>query len=64
MTEPSPNWHKSTYSGNTNDSCVEIADNAPDVIRVRDTKDHARGELTATPTAWTAFTAFARTHVV
>ncbi|MGW4053616.1 DUF397 domain-containing protein [Streptomyces sp. NPDC004779] len=64
MTETSLNWHKSTYSGADSDNCVEIADNAPDVIRVRDTKDHARGELTATPTAWTAFTAFARTHTV
>ncbi|MFD0152637.1 DUF397 domain-containing protein [Streptomyces sp. NPDC055721] len=60
MTEP--NWHKSTYSG-SNDDCVEVADNAPRVL-VRDTKDHARGELTATPTAWAAFTAFARTYAV
>ncbi|MFE6710272.1 DUF397 domain-containing protein [Streptomyces sp. NPDC057695] len=61
MTEP--NWHKSTYSGD-NDNCIEVADNAPSVIRVRDTKDHAKGELTATPAAWTAFTAFARTRAV
>ncbi|WP_411071240.1 DUF397 domain-containing protein [Streptomyces sp. cmx-4-25] len=61
MTETSPNWHKSTYSGNTNDACVEVADNLP-LVHVRDTKDHARGELTATPAAWSAFTAFARTY--
>ncbi|MFI9747308.1 DUF397 domain-containing protein [Streptomyces sp. NPDC052494] len=61
MTEP--NWHKSTYSG-SNDDCVEVADNAPSVVRVRDTKDHAQGELTATPAAWAAFTAFARTYAV
>ncbi|MEV7673542.1 MULTISPECIES: DUF397 domain-containing protein [unclassified Streptomyces] len=60
MTEP--DWHKSTYSGD-NDNCVEVADNLP-LVRVRDTKDHARGELTATPAAWSAFTAFARTHAV
>ncbi|MFC8174808.1 DUF397 domain-containing protein [Streptomyces sp. NPDC057235] len=60
MTEPI--WHKSTYSGN-NDNCVEVADNLP-LVRVRDTKDHAAGELTATPAAWSAFTAFARTHAV
>ncbi|MEW1903711.1 DUF397 domain-containing protein [Streptomyces sp. NPDC086147] len=60
MTEPT--WHKSTYSGN-NDNCVEVADNLP-LVHVRDTKDHARGELTATPAAWSAFTAFARTHAV
>ncbi|MFD8974404.1 DUF397 domain-containing protein [Streptomyces sp. NPDC059593] len=61
MTEP--NWHKSTYSG-SNDDCVEVADNAPGIVRVRDTKDHAQGELTATPAAWAAFTAFARAHAV
>ncbi|MFC7927888.1 hypothetical protein [Streptomyces cinereoruber] len=27
-------------------------------------KDHAKGELTATPAAWSAFTAFARTCTV
>ncbi|MFE5977243.1 hypothetical protein ACFQ64_34365 [Streptomyces sp. NPDC056460] len=27
-------------------------------------KDRARGELTATPAAWTAFTAFARTRAL
>ncbi|MFD9247203.1 DUF397 domain-containing protein [Streptomyces sp. NPDC059556] len=61
MTES--NWHKSTYSGD-NDNCIEVADNAPGLIRVRDTKDRARGELTATPAAWTAFTAFARTRAL
>ncbi|MFE5898532.1 DUF397 domain-containing protein [Streptomyces sp. NPDC056488] len=60
MTEP--DWHKSTYSGD-NDNCVEVADNLP-LVHVRDTKDHARGELTATPAAWSAFTAFARTYAV
>ncbi|RSS55181.1 DUF397 domain-containing protein [Streptomyces sp. WAC01280] len=54
MTEPS--WHKSTYSGD-NDNCVEVADNLPRIL-VRDTKDHAQGELTATPAAWAAFTAY------
>ncbi|ALO10659.1 hypothetical protein AQF52_5065 [Streptomyces venezuelae] len=61
MTEPTPNWHKSTYSGADNDACIEVADNLPRVL-VRDTKDHAKGELTATPGAWAAFTAFARTY--
>ncbi|MFE2016066.1 DUF397 domain-containing protein [Streptomyces sp. NPDC059491] len=59
MTES--NWHKSTYSGD-NDNCIEVADNLPGVVLVRDTKDHTRGELTATPAAWSAFTVFARTY--
>ncbi|MEU8519547.1 DUF397 domain-containing protein [Streptomyces sp. NBC_01216] len=63
MTDTSPNWHKSTYSGADNDACVEVADNLPRV-HVRDTKDHARGELTAAPAAWTVFTAFASAHTV
>ncbi|MEU4068117.1 DUF397 domain-containing protein [Streptomyces wedmorensis] len=63
MTEPSPNWHKSTYSGADNDACIEVADNLPRVL-VRDTKDHTRGELSATPAAWSAFTAFARTGAI
>ncbi|MFJ4872656.1 DUF397 domain-containing protein [Streptomyces sp. NPDC088757] len=63
MAETSPDWRKSSYSGNDNDACVEVADNLP-LVRVRDTKDRARGELTATPAAWSAFTAFARTYTV
>ncbi|MFJ5834553.1 DUF397 domain-containing protein [Streptomyces sp. NPDC093089] len=63
MTETSPNWHKSSYSGNDNDACIEVADNLSRV-RVRDTKDHTKGELTATPAAWSAFTAFARSHAI
>ncbi|MGW6389598.1 DUF397 domain-containing protein [Streptomyces sp. NPDC055103] len=63
MTETSPNWRKSTYSGNDNDACVEVADNLRRV-RVRDTKDHSKGELTATPTAWVAFTNFARSRAI
>ncbi|MER6097722.1 DUF397 domain-containing protein [Streptomyces sp. NPDC001728] len=62
MTETSPNWHKSTYSGNDNDACIEVADNLPRVL-VRDTKDHSKGELTVTPAAWSAFTAYARVRL-
>ncbi|MFJ4910730.1 DUF397 domain-containing protein [Streptomyces sp. NPDC093249] len=58
MTETALNWRKSTYSGNDNDACVEVADNVAGV-HVRDTKDHARGEVMAAPAAWAAFTAYA-----
>ncbi|MBD0712335.1 MULTISPECIES: DUF397 domain-containing protein [unclassified Streptomyces] len=58
MTETVPHWHKSSYSGNTNDACVEVAVNLA-TIRIRDTKDHAKGELTAARGAWSEFTAFA-----
>ncbi|MFI1868155.1 DUF397 domain-containing protein [Streptomyces jumonjinensis] len=56
MTEIGPNWHKSSYSGNVNDACIEIADNAVPIL-VRDTKDHSKGVLEASPTAWSAFLA-------
>ncbi|MEX0172454.1 DUF397 domain-containing protein [Streptomyces sp. LMG1-1-1.1] len=61
MTEP--NWHKSTYSGD-NDNCIEVADDVPSIVRVRDTKDHTKGELTATPAAWSAFTRFVRSRAI
>ncbi|WP_329422953.1 DUF397 domain-containing protein [Streptomyces sp. NBC_01268] len=58
MTETVPNWHKSTYSGNTNDACIEVATNVPAVL-VRDTKDHGAGTLAMAPAAWSAFAAYA-----
>ncbi|MFD6873297.1 MULTISPECIES: DUF397 domain-containing protein [unclassified Streptomyces] len=54
------NWQKSSYSGGTNDNCVEVAaDNAP-MIFVRDTKDHSKGMITASPAAWSTFIDLAR----
>ncbi|MFF5973761.1 DUF397 domain-containing protein [Streptomyces sp. NPDC012769] len=49
------NWHKSSYSGGGGNDCVEVADNGPGVVFVRDTKDHAAGLLAVSPAAWTAF---------
>ncbi|UUU34342.1 DUF397 domain-containing protein [Streptomyces sp. CA-210063] len=47
-------WRSSTYSGGNNE-CVEIADNVPALIPVRDSK-HPTGPVIAfTPDAWTAF---------
>lgn len=50
-----PNWHKSSYSGGGGNDCVEVADNIPGVVLVRDTKDHAAGTLAVGPRAWKAF---------
>jgi hypothetical protein len=47
-------WHKSTRSSASGD-CVEVADNLPDVIAVRDSKNPAGGTLGFTPTEWKAF---------
>lgn len=55
-----PNWHKSTYSGD-NDNCIEVADNSADAIRVRDTKHNERGPILAFGApAWSAFVERAR----
>jgi hypothetical protein len=48
-----PNWRTSTYT--TNDTCVEVADNDPDTIMIRDTKDRRRRAVRVTPAAWAPF---------
>ena len=48
-------WRKSTRSGGSGGNCVEVADNLPDVVGVRDSKDQAGPALRFTPTAWSAF---------
>lgn len=50
-----PQWRTSTRSGNGGDTCVEVADNLPGRVLVRDTKDRAGGTLTFGPDAWRAF---------
>jgi Domain of unknown function (DUF397) len=49
------NWRKSTHSGINNGDCVEIADNIPDAIPVRDSKNPEGPALHFTPEAWAAF---------
>ncbi|MFC8301567.1 DUF397 domain-containing protein [Micromonospora orduensis] len=50
-------WHKSTRSGASGGNCVEVADNLPGVVAVRDSKDAAGRALTFTPAAWATFVA-------
>ncbi|BCY09267.1 DUF397 domain-containing protein [Actinoplanes sp. L3-i22] len=47
-------WHKSTRSGG-GQNCVEVADNLPQVVAVRDTKNRDAGPLLFTRGEWTAF---------
>jgi hypothetical protein len=50
-------WRKSTRSGSNGGDCVEVADNLPDVVAVRDTKDRDGGTLVFGRTEWSAFLA-------
>ncbi|RZU72465.1 uncharacterized protein DUF397 [Micromonospora kangleipakensis] len=54
-------WRKSTRSGVQGD-CVEVADNLPGVVGVRDSKDPTGPVLTFDPQTWRAFVAFAKQH--
>ncbi|MFG1847185.1 DUF397 domain-containing protein [Micromonospora carbonacea] len=49
-------WRKSTRSGSNGGDCVEVADNLPGIVAVRDSKNPAGPALTFTPAAWTTFT--------
>ena len=50
-------WRTSTYSGGNNE-CVEIADNLPDLVPVRDSKRHpAAPAIAFGREAWCVFVA-------
>ncbi len=48
-------WRKSTRSNGQGGNCVQVADNIPGVIAVRDSKDPEGGHLLFTPAEWRAF---------
>ncbi|WP_446214223.1 DUF397 domain-containing protein [Micromonospora sp. IBSANI012] len=50
-------WRKSTRSGTSGGNCVEVADNLPGVVAVRDSKDPTGPTLAFASTAWRAFVA-------
>jgi hypothetical protein len=49
-------WRTSSYSNNGG-ACVEIADNLPGVVAVRDSKDRNGPVLVLTSAQWREFTA-------
>ncbi|MFG1672668.1 DUF397 domain-containing protein [Micromonospora sp. NPDC049282] len=51
-------WRKATRSGNTD--CVEVADNLPGLVLIRDTKDRDGGTLHVTPASWRSFLTLAK----
>ncbi|MBQ1050298.1 DUF397 domain-containing protein [Micromonospora sp. C51] len=48
-------WRTSSRSSTNGGACVEVADNLPGVVGVRDSKDPTGPVLTFPPTAWQAF---------
>ncbi|MGW4682225.1 DUF397 domain-containing protein [Micromonospora taraxaci] len=48
-------WRKSTRSGGSGGDCVEVADNLPGVVGVRDSKDLAGAALVFATATWAAF---------
>jgi hypothetical protein len=51
---PGARWRRSTYSGGNNE-CVEIADNLPHLVQVRDSKRPAGPVIHASRAAWSTF---------
>ncbi|MBM0276353.1 DUF397 domain-containing protein [Micromonospora tarensis] len=48
-------WRKSIRSGPDGGNCVEVADNLPGLVAVRDSKDPAGPALVFTSDAWRRF---------
>lgn len=48
-------WRRSSYSNGEGGSCVEIADDLPDVVPVRDSKVPTGPVLLVTAGAWDTF---------
>ncbi|MDG4792400.1 DUF397 domain-containing protein [Micromonospora sp. WMMD1082] len=55
-------WHKSTRSSGNSGDCVEVADNLPGVVGVRDSKDKEGPALTFNPQSWRSFVEYAKQH--
>lgn len=48
-------WRKSTRSGGNGGNCVEVADNLPGMVAVRDSKNPDGAMLVFTTDEWRAF---------
>ncbi|MFJ3339159.1 DUF397 domain-containing protein [Streptomyces sp. NPDC086766] len=57
-----PSWRTSSYT--SQDTCVEVADNALHAVMVRDTKDRGRGVISVPPAVWAAFLRYAKASAV
>ncbi|MCX5201339.1 DUF397 domain-containing protein [Streptomyces sp. NBC_00237] len=50
-------WRKSSYSNQDGGECVEVADNFPTAVPVRDSKDPQAPALVFESAVWTSFVA-------
>ncbi|SCL59080.1 DUF397 domain-containing protein [Micromonospora peucetia] len=55
MTAAEPRWRTSTRSTDSGGNCVEVADNLPGAVLVRDSKDRSGPTLTFSPDGWRSF---------
>ncbi|MEE6260012.1 DUF397 domain-containing protein [Plantactinospora sonchi] len=62
MTTQRPSWRKASRSGQNGGNCVEVADNLPGRVLVRDSKDQSGPVLTFAPSAWQGFVTLAKQH--
>lgn len=53
-------WRSSTRSGASGGNCVEVADNLPGVVAIRDSKDPYGPVLLLPPAAFRDFVEFAK----
>ncbi|MDW5328727.1 DUF397 domain-containing protein [Plantactinospora sp. KLBMP9567] len=53
-------WRTSTRSGGNGGACVEVADNLPGVVAVRDSKDPTGPVLAFRPDSWRIFVDLAK----
>ncbi|WP_432191236.1 DUF397 domain-containing protein [Streptomyces sp. bgisy027] len=53
-------WRKSSYSGTEADSCLEVLDNHPSGVPVRDSKTPHGPALVFSAADWSAFVAAAK----
>jgi hypothetical protein len=57
-------WRVSSYTGGNGGNCVEVADNLPGIIAVRDSKDREGPALILPVEAWRSFLAGIRQHAI
>ncbi|MFF7246069.1 DUF397 domain-containing protein [Embleya sp. NPDC008237] len=50
-------WRKSSHSNDDQGACVEVSDDFPGLVPVRDSKDPSVGHLVVPGASWAALTA-------